>query len=216
MTPAEYCHGRSQVKREEDARREADLRRYLGNRITLLPPELPKVVAAITGFASSVLREGFQDALTQLQSNIDNRPDRTFIELCDEIIEYHLQAVKQENRELVGKSLFEAYVYLAGPEYVFEPASKTRILTFLGRHGTKGFAALFLSLHLFNTICCLIRDDVHAEIPDQKAFEAYMFQMENLCREIVADAMKIPDAGLDKGWAATVCTNIENRILQNR
>src|SRR5207302_8179469 len=118
------------VKRQGVPSCEADLRQYLEHKRTLFPAEITKLVAALNRFASSILREGFQTAITQLQLNVDNRHDRPFIEVSDELIERHLQVVKQEDRELLGKSLFEAYVYLAGPEHVFEPASKTRLVPF--------------------------------------------------------------------------------------
>jgi hypothetical protein len=204
------------VKKQGVASHEADLRRYLEHKRTLFPPEITQIIAAVNRFASSILREGLQTAITQLQVNIDKRSDRPSIEVLHEIIEHHLKVVKQEDRELVGKSLLEAYVYLAGPQHVFEPASKTRIVPFLRRHGTKGFAALFLSLHLFNLICSEIKDDVRARIPDQKSFELYMLGMETVCRDTVTAAMKIPGTTLDERWAAAVCANIENLLLQRR
>ena len=206
--------GRSGLKRRGVASREEDLRRYLEHKRSLFPPEITQVVAAVNTFASSILREGLQTAITQLQVNIDNRPDRPFIEVSNEIIEHHLQLVKPEDRELVGKSLFEAYVYLAGPQHVFEPANKTRIVSFLQRHGTKGFVGMFLSLHLFNLTWSEIQDDVRATTPDQKSFELCMVEVETVCRGMVTAAMKIPDTRLDEQWAAAVCANIENRLLQ--
>jgi len=204
------------VKRKGVASREEDLRRYLEHKRTLFPPEITQVIAAVNRFASSILREGFRTAITQLQLDKDKQSDRPFIEVSNEIVEHHLRVVKQEDRELLGKSLFEAYVYLAGPQHVFEPASKTRIVPFLRRHGTRGFAGLFLSLHLFNLIRNEIGDDLRVRIPDQKSFELYMLEMESVCHDIVAAAMKIPDTRLDERWAAAVCANVETRLLQVR
>jgi hypothetical protein len=121
--------------------------------------------------------------------------------------------LRASERELIGKSLFEAYIHLAGPQHVFKPATTTRFTHSLRRHGTRSFAASFLSLYLFNVVCSEIQDAVAAKMPDQQSVELYMFGMEAMCRDVVARAMKIPDGELDQQWAAAICSNIEGQLL---
>ena len=194
----------------------ADLRRYLEHKNSLFSPEISEVIADVNRLTSSILSDGFQTAIAQLQNAAGLGQNRPFIEVCDSIIEHHLRIIKEGDREIIGKSLFEAYIYLAGAEHVFEPANKTRVLSFLRQHGTKDFAALFLSLHLFNLVCNEIRDDVRARMPDQRSFELYMVGIEAVCRDFVTAAMKIPAAALDQRWAAAVCANIETQLLKRR
>jgi hypothetical protein len=193
---------------------EADLRRYLQGKKTLFDPEIHKLVSEINKFTRAILRDGFEKAVAQLRLGVKLASDRPFIEVCDAIIDHHTRALKKTETELVGKSLFEAYIYAAGSEHAFESASKTQIVRSLRRRGAKGFASLFLSLHLFNVISLQIQDDVHARIADLKSFEIYMLGIEAVCRDTVTAAMKIPDGELDETWAASVCDNIDAQLLQ--
>jgi hypothetical protein len=122
--------------------------------------------------------------------------------------------LESPDRDLVGKSLFEAYIYFAGTEYAFEPATKTRFMHTLRRRGLRGFVELFLSLHLFNVVSMEIQEKVSAIMPDLRSFELYMLNMEALCRDIVTQAMKVPDGDLDERWAATVRRNVEEQLLR--
>lgn len=211
--------GASIVKAPAVARLEADLRQHLQHKSTLISPEITHVVADVNRFTSTILRNSFRMALGELLTSSNNskvRLDRPFIEVCDVIIEQHVRNVKEADRELVSKSLFEAYIYFAGAQHVFEPATKTRLIQSLRRRGVKGFAGLFLSLHLFNVVCMEIQDKVGARMPDQKSFELYMLGMEAVCRDVVTRAMKIPDAELDARWAAAIQSNIEAQLLPRR
>jgi len=200
------------VKTPELARLEADLRRYLQDKSNLFSPEIKQVAAEVNRFTSAIVQDGFDRALTQLGVNVS--PDRPFIAIIDAVVEHHIRMLDEPDQELVAKSLLEAYIYAAGRQYVFEPAGKTRILASLRRRGTKGFAALFFSLHLFNVISLEIQDDVHAKMPDLKSFEIYMLSVEAVCRDIVMEALSISDDRLDEGWASAVMKNIENRLLR--
>ena len=195
------------------ARVETDLRHYLQNRSTLISPEINHVVADVNRFTSAVATEGFHKALAEIGIDLELRADRPFIEICDAMIEHHVRFVPEAERQLVAKSLFEAYVYFAGPQHVFEPASRTRLIRSLQRRGAKSFAALFLSLHLFNVISMHIRDDVSARIHNVKSFERYMLNVEAKCRDVVRRAVEIPTEQLDERWAAAVRHNIEAQLL---
>lgn len=201
------------LKRPGAARPElADLQTYLQGKIIRFAPGLEKVIAEINNFTSAILQSGLQAALASLGVDI-RAAGRPFIEVCDAIVEYNIRVLNDTDRELVGKSLFEAYMYAAGSEHAFEPASRTQLVQSLRRRRTKGFAALFLSLHLFNTISLEIQGDVRESLKDLKSFEIYMLGIEAICREIVEDAMKIADGNLDEQWAGVVCKKIEARLL---
>jgi hypothetical protein len=195
---------------------EADLRRSLQHRSILIPSEIDTVVADVNRFTATILSRGFRIAVNQLPIAPPVRLDRPFLEVCDAIVEYHLAPIKEEDRDLVGKSLFEAYIYFAGTQHVFEPGSKTRLMHSLRRRGITAFSELFLSLHLFNVVSMEIQDKVGAGTPDLESFEFYMLSMEALCRDIVTHAMKIPEGELDERWAAAVRMNIEAQLLSRR
>jgi hypothetical protein len=163
---------------------------------------------------SALLRNGFRTAVTQLLTGVNVRFNGPFIEVCNAIIDCQLVAMEPAQRELVGKSLFETYIYFAGTEYAFEPATKTRFMHTLRRREVKGFAELFLSLHLFNVISMEIQEKVNSAMPDLRSFELYMLNMEALCRDIVTQAMKIPDGDLDERWAAAVRMYVEEQLLR--
>lgn len=194
---------------------EQDLRRYLQGRNRLFPPAIHEVIGDVNGFISAVLRDDFQAALTDLLKDVRPRPDRPFVEVCHEIIEHHLRFVEGPEREVIGKSLFEAYTHFAGPQRVFEPASKTRLRRALQRLGVKGFAASFLSLYIFNVVSLEVQNDAGSKIPDLKSFELYMMGIEATGRGIVMRAMQIPEGKLDAQWAAAVCSNIETQLLRS-
>jgi hypothetical protein len=191
-----------------------DLRRYLNHRSTLFNPEMNAVVAEVNGFMSAVLRSGFRTAVTELLFGVDVRFDRPFIEVCNAIIDRQVRPLEPAHRDLVGKSLFEAYIYFAGTEYAFEPATKTRFMHTLRRREVKGFAELFLSLHLFNVIAMEIQEKVNGVMPDLRSFELYMLNLEALCRDIVTQAMKIPDGELDERWAIAVHKFVDEQLLR--
>jgi hypothetical protein len=193
---------------------QAELRRYLQDKNELFSSQINEVVADVIRFSSASLHDGFRMALTRLTTDAKVWPNRSFIQLCEAIVEHHIRDIKAGERELVGKSLFEAYIHFAGPEHVFEPRHKTRFMRSLRRYGAKGLAALFLSLHLFNVVCREIGDDVACKMPDQQSYELYMFRVEAMCRDIVARAMELPDDELDARWAAGIVRAIEAQLFQ--
>ena len=203
------------MKTPEVAQIQADLQKYLRGKGALFSPGIEKVIAHVGRFTSDILQSGFQTAFEQLGSTADARADRPFIEVCDAIVEQHVRFLNKRDRELMAKSLLEAYIYAAGTEHAFEPLARTRMVASLRRRGTKGFATAFLSLHLFNLISIEIQDDVRMKAPDLKSFELYMLWIETACREIVSSAMSIPDGCFDEKWAAAVCADIERRLLDS-
>ena len=202
------------MKTPELVRLEADLRKYLQGKDRLFAPGVEKVIARVNEFTSAILQTDFQQAVAAL--GIDFPSDRPFVEVCDAIVERQVGFLRKADQELMAKSLFEAYVYLAGSERALEPPRKTKIVPSLRRRGTKGFAGSLLSLHLFNIVSMEIQDDVKTKVPDLKSFEIYMLWIETVCRHVVAAAMAIPDGGLDEKWAAAVCSNVETRLLGSR
>ena len=195
------------------SRVEEDLRRYLQNRTTLIALEINHVVADLNRLTSAVAKEGFEQALADIGIDLAARRDRPFVEICDLIIDHHVRFVPETERQLVAKSLFEAYVYFAGPQHVFEPPTQTRFIRSVRRRGAKTFIGLFLSLYLFNVVSMLIRQEVSERIPNVKSFELYMLNVEAKCRDVVRRAMDIPADRLDEQWAAKVRRNIEFQLL---
>ncbi len=192
---------------------QAELRRYLQCKRPLFPPQFNDVVADVVMFTSSSLRDGFQIALANIAANTKVWPDRSFIQVCDAIVEHHIRDIKSTEKELVAKSLFEAYIHFAGPQHVFEHVSRTRFTRSLRRRGAKGFAATFLSLHLFNMVCREICEDVTARMPDQQSYELYMFGVEAMCRDVVAHAMELADGEVNGRWGAEIVSAIEAQLL---
>ena len=202
------------MKAPEIVRFKVDLRTYLQGKQRLFRCGTEKVLADVNQFTSAIVRSDFQQALATLE--IHTSADRPFIEVCDEIIERHGSFLNETDRDLMAKSLLEAYIYAAGSENAFEPANKTRVTAYLRRRGPKGFAASLLSLYLFNLISLEIQDDVRAKTPDLKSFEISMLWVETECRQIVTAAMPASDGNLDETWAAAVCGNIERRLLSSQ
>ena len=193
---------------------QAELRRYVHNKSVLFSPQITCVVADVVGFASAGLREGFRTALNRLTADAKVWPTRTFIEFCEAIVEHHTRDVRPAEQELIGKSLFEAYIHFAGPQHAFEPPHKTLFMRSLRRRGPRGLAASFLSLHLFNMVCIEICDNVASKMEDRQSYELYMFCVEANCRDLVTRAMELPDGELDERWAAAIVNAIETQLFQ--
>src|SRR5262249_211860 len=130
------------------------------------------------------------------------------------IVEHHLRLAKPADREVIRKSLLEAYIHAAGPEYVFERPAKTHLSRSLRRSGVANFAALVFSLHTFNLLSMLVHDALRAEMPDVKSLELYMLALEGVCRNVVEDAVKTQRANVDHKWAKAVAKSIEAEIFQ--
>jgi hypothetical protein len=202
------------VKELELANIKADLHQYVRNKNALISPEFSKVVAEATRFTAAVVQNGFETAFADSPAHLNVEPDRPFIELAEALVDYQIRFVRQTDREMVQKSLLEAYTYIAGPRYVFEPTRKTRFVTSLRRSEPKKFAALLFSLHLYNLICALIREDLRTRISNVKSFQLYLLNVETICRDIVKEAVKIPAAEIDVYWAKAVIRSIESQLCQ--
>jgi hypothetical protein len=194
----------------------ADLRRYLRAKDSLFSPEFSAVVADVATFVSAILRDGLDQAIAQLPKTSKGLSDRPLIEVADVIVEHHLRFAKDEDREVIRKSLLEAYIHAAGPQYVFERPAKTRLGRSLHHSGVVNFAALLFSLHTFNLVGMAIQDKLRAEMPDVKRFELFMLAVEGICRNVVEAAIQTQRASLDEKWAKAVAKTIEAEILQLR
>jgi hypothetical protein len=202
------------MKARKIADLEIDLRRYLQHRRFLILAEMDEVLAELNRFTSAIIENGFRMAIVRLLDDFNLPFGRPFIEVCDAIIRHQLRTIVEDvDRNLARKSLFEAYLYYAGTEYAFEPAGKTRLGRSLRKHGVKGFAELFLSLHLFNIISLEIQDRVAATMSDPQALEVYMLTIEAVCRDIVARSVKNCQGEPGERWAAEVRINIEAQLL---
>jgi hypothetical protein len=190
---------------------------YLKKTPCLFPAEITEVVVKTCRLSSSILEVGLESALAQ--SGIRRAGlKRPFIEVCDTIVEHFTHNVSEELRECVKKSLCEAYIYFAGPKYVFEPTGKTRFLRTLKHRGSRNFAALFLSLYLFNLICA----EINSVLPLETEFAAmtsdglHIFHLDAVSRDLVSAAVRDEEdkssGELGEGWAAVVCRNIEVRL----
>ena len=194
---------------------------YLKKRPSLFPPEITEVLLKTCRLSSSILEVGFEKALAQSGVRRAGLLKRPFIEVCDTIVEHLTHKVEEELRECVKKSLCEAYIYFAGPKYVFELTSKTRFIRTLKRRGSKNFAALFLSLYLFNLICV----EINSALPLETEFSAitsdrlHVFHLDAVSRDIVSAAVRDSedksDGKLGDRWAALVCRTIEARLKKN-
>jgi len=202
------------VKKLELENIKADLRGYLRNNNALISPEFRKVVADVARFVDVVIRDGFKVALTQSLANVNVQPDSSFIEVAEALVEHHIRFLRQVDREIAHKSLLEAYTHIADPRFVFEPTRKTEFVNALRRSGPKKFAALIISLHLYNVICGQIQNDLHRRIPDPKTLQLYLLKVEALCRDIIADIVKVQPAECDEEWALAVIRSVETQLLR--
>jgi len=191
----------------------ADLHQYLRDRYTLISPEFSEVVADALRFVEAVIRRGFKTALVELTPQVRVQHCRPFIEVAEVVVGYHLRFVSQADHEMVRKSLLEAYTHIAGPAHIFKPAKKTRFVYTLRRSDSRKFAALLLSLHLYNLICAEIESEMRRRIPNAKALELYMLNVEAICRDTVTNTVKAEAVAFDQEWAMTVIKRIEAQML---
>jgi hypothetical protein len=203
------------VKKLELVNIKEDLQRYLRNKHTVISPEFSKVVADATRFIDAVVRNGFEVAFAQSPVHVNVQPDRPFIEVAEALVDHHIRFVRQTDREVARKSLLEAYTYIAGPRYVFEPTKKTQFVRALRRSEPRKFAALVLSLYLYNLICAQTHDAVRRRIPDVKTLKLYLLKVEAMCRDMITDAMKIRAADPDEAWALAVIKNVETQFASS-
>ena len=194
----------------------ADLRQYLRKKPAFISPEFSKVVADVSLFTSAIVRDGFEIAFAQSAAHANVQPGLPFIEVAEAIAEHHLRFVREPERDIVRKSLLEAYTHVAGPQYILEPLSKTRLVRSLSRSGSsRKFVTMLFSLHVFNLICMGFQDELRMRMPDVKSFELYMSNVEAICCDAVAAAVKSQRAKVDEKWAKAVARSIEEQLLHS-
>jgi len=202
------------LKKFEKVNVTQDLDQYLRNKHALIAPEFSEVVADATAFIEDVLRNGFEAACSRLGEHVNVQPDRPFIEVAEVLVEYHIRFVRETDSELSRKSLLEAYTHVAGLQYVFEPTKKTRFVRTLRRSEPRKFAGLVLSLHLYNVISAYMHNELRRRIPDAKALELYLLNLEAICQQLITEAMKTQRATSDKAWAIAVIREVETKLLR--
>jgi hypothetical protein len=193
---------------------EADLHFYLRDKRGINLPTFSVVVADVLAFTSSVNRSGFRIAFTELLRCDGRIADRSFIEAADLLVDYHLRLANKSSRDLVRKSVLEAYFHAAGPQNVFEPPVKTQFVRSLRKWGPRDFAALLLSLYVFNSISLTVQEDIRAKMSDVRSFELYMLGLETICRDTVkaaANSVSLKEPG--ELWAREVLQHVEEQLL---
>jgi hypothetical protein len=208
----------------------------LGKRHALISEEFLDVLEDVSGLAAAIIRDGFREAVGRLPNFVPGSADRPFIEIADAIVEHHTRLVRGPDRDIVRKSLLEAYIHAAGPQYAFGSVGKTRLVRSLRQSGATKFAALIFSLHLFNVISLDIQDDLRADMADAKTFELYMLGLETICRDAVKSALNAIETeganggplydqpgshspplqlGTDGRWARALAANVEMQLAQS-
>lgn len=195
----------------------SDLHEYLRDQYTFIPPEFSEVVADAMRFVEAAIRNGFEAAFAESIPNVQVQHHRPFIEVVESLVDHHIRFVTDTDRKIARKSLLEAYIYIAGTRHVFGPTKKTQFIRTLRHSNPRKFAALLLSLHSYNLICEQIQDDIRRRMPDVKALELYMFNIETICGQIVTDAVSAEAvAHDDRDWVMAVIRRIEAQLLPPR
>ena len=193
----------------------ADLSRYLSERAVLVSAEFGAVVEDIAFFTAAIIRDGFAKAFSQLPGFTADFLERPFIEVADVVAEHHVRFMQGAERDVVRKSVLEAYIHASGTSAVFGPTGKTRLVRSLRQYGEQKFAGVIFSLHFFNVISLAIQDQVRETVSDARSFELYMLGVEEVCRESVENAFKkLGAAKVDREWAIAVTRHIEMQLLQ--
>jgi hypothetical protein len=194
---------------------EADLYSYLRKKNRIISAGFSAVIGDVIQFTSMVIERGLTNALGEITPNGRELADESFIKVADLVAEHHLRLIAEPDREIVRKSLLEAYFHAAGPQRVFEPAAKTHFLQSLRRFGTRDFAALLLSLFVFNSISIAIQDEVRGRMPDIRSFEIYMLGLENICRDAVRTAVELSTSKKpDDDWVRAVAEHVERQLVR--
>ena len=191
----------------------ADLQEYVGRQRGLIPPEFSQVAADISLFTSAISRCGLQIALSQSAAFRNVDPGSLFIEVAETIVWHHICFIRESERDIVRKSLLEAYTHAAGPQYILEPFSKTLLVKSLSRSGSsRKFVTMCFSLYVFNLISMGVQDDLRGRVPDEKPFQLYMSRVEAICRDAVTAAVKRQRAEVDETWATAVARSVEEQL----
>jgi hypothetical protein len=193
----------------------ADLYQYLIKTQVLVSAEFLDVLEDVTDLVRVIIQDGFREAIARLPNFVPGLVDRPFIELADAMVQHHIRLVQTPDRDLIRKSLLEAYIHAADPEHAFVPVGKTRLTRSLRQFGAAKFAALIFSLHLFNVTSQAIQDQLRADMPDARTFELYMLALEMICRDAVKTALDSEDTIVNKLWITALAKNVEMYVSQN-
>ena len=130
----------------------------------------------------------------------------------------------------IMKDFYSTYAYNGDPNSFvnnaaftdsFRSDEKRWVLKFDQNIGTKNFAALFLSLYVFNLICLEISSalPVETEFAAMTSDRLHTFHLDAVSRDIVSAAMRDSEKKskekLGEQWAALVCANIEAQLRGN-
>ena len=198
----------------------ADLSQYLRRGNTLLSADLCAVIVDVSSFVSHIVNEGLEPALNQLPYFVTGLAARPFLEVADSIVDYHLRSAHGPERDILRKSLLEAYIFaalnrpVARPRYALKPASQTTLVRSLQRTGARNFVYQFLSFHVFNILSLAMRDDLRTKMPDIETFEFYMTGLEEVCSKAVRAAIEAEREEIDEAWASSVIRNVEGQLLR--
>jgi len=204
------------LNQPEFAQIKEDLKLYFRNRQKLISPNFSKVVADVSEFIEAVVRVGFEAALAQSPAHVRVRPDRPFIEVAEALVDHHIRFVHQTEHEMARKSLLDTYTHIAGPGYALKPTTKTRFVHALRRSNPSKFAALVLSLYLYNRLSVRIQDDPPRSLRDAKSLELYLLNVEGICRDVIANAVKVRGTAVDEKWVTAVIRDVETELLGPR
>src|SRR5262249_33935513 len=144
------------------------------------------------------------------------RLDRPFIEVAEALVDHHTRFVHETEREIAHKSLLDAYTHVAGPRYVLKPTIQTRFVQGVRRGSSIKFAALVLSLYLYDVLSTRIQNDPPQTICDAKHLQLYLLNLEAICRDVIAEAVKVRSAVVDEKWAMAVIQSVETQLLGRR
>jgi hypothetical protein len=196
----------------------ADLSQYLhkGNALPLTSPELSAVVSDLNAFASSVLDEGLETALLEIPNVPEGLSEKPFLEVAEVIVNHHLRLVRELDRDILRKSLLEAYIQIAGPRSVFKPSLQTGLVKSLRRNGPRDFVGLFLSYHVFNVVNLAIQDEIRTKVHDIESYESYMLAVETVCRDAVKRALENQTTDINEYWVDAVTKGIQVELLRMR
>jgi hypothetical protein len=192
------------------------LLQQLHNRPVLIPTIFATVIEDVAFFTTAIVEDGLAKAFASLPGFTPDFLERPFIAVADLIAEHHVRFIQGAEREIIRKSVLEAYIHAGGPQAVFGPTGKTRLVRSLRQYGEHNFAGLIFSLHLFNLISLAIQDNVRENMTDARTFELYMLGVEEICRETVDCAIKPSGAGrVDRDWSAAVMKQIEMQLMES-
>jgi len=187
---------------------DADLRRYFLKEQWLFQLEFSLVVTDIGVFSSKIVHHGLEAALTSFVTVANEGKDCRFIEAADAIVEHHLRFVRGPEREIIRESVFAAYIYAAGSQYLFEPPKKTRLDRSLRKLGVQNFACMIFSLCAFNAISSEIEND--ASIGSKLL---YKLRLETVCRDVVKAAANTRKNEITQSWAQALARTVEGQLV---